>query len=48
MLYRCHKLITGKDNQMNWDRARDKCREDGGDLLVIRSQKEVIYTVQFI
>jgi hypothetical protein len=33
---------------MNWDRARQRCQEDGGDLLILRSQREVIYTVQFI
>jgi hypothetical protein len=28
---------------MNWIRARKRCQENGGDLLVIRSEKEVIH-----
>lgn len=42
-LSRCYKLVFGKDKQMNWNRARTYCQESGGDLLVIRSAKEVIY-----
>jgi hypothetical protein len=41
-MYRCYQIITGKDNQMNWIRAQKRCQENGGDLFVIRSQKEVI------
>ena len=42
-LSRCYKLINGKDNQMNWTRAQTFCQQTGGDLLVIRSEKEVIH-----
>lgn len=39
---RCYRVIVGKDQQVNWDRARQRCQESQSDLLVFRSAEEVI------
>ncbi|CAF1262346.1 unnamed protein product [Adineta steineri] len=37
---KCYNLILGKDTQSTWERARERCKEHGGDLLVLRSDQE--------
>ncbi len=44
VLYRCYYLILGKPNQLIWESARERCKEQGGDLLVFRSDQEVEHT----
>lgn len=38
---RCFDLVYTKDSQLTWERARERCKEHDGDLLVFRSDEEV-------
>jgi hypothetical protein len=48
IFYRCYNLILDKTNQMNWNHARERCQASGGDLLVFRSDYEVVHKIQFV
>ncbi|UJR14866.1 hypothetical protein I4U23_001851 [Adineta vaga] len=37
---KCYSLVLTKDSQLNWERARERCKEHNGDLLVFRSDEE--------